>query len=366
MRKTMVWGVIGCVALSCENRREQKVEPAPKSTATEPAPPAAPTPPPAPRKTGREVAEIYRQCMLPWSAHDTAKLAAWWTDQIVIEAVDSGNPPATGPRDEVIARAIGPMWSAFPDIKDEPRLIVVGDHGFASIDELAGTNTGELHGNAPTNKQALFYISHLFKIDDQAKIKETRAYGDVGTVMSQLGLAPPRPSIELGWKDVKVAVTEDSPVERLNLQAYDQMVAAFNAHDVPGFLALWTDDAVEKDYGSQRVATGKKTLEKGVKDFFAAFPDIQITASERFAGGDWVVSNAVLTGTNTGDIPAMKLKKTNKAVTLSYMELLRFEASKVKELHRFYNGMAFLAQLGLPPPKAPATPAKAPKTPKTK
>jgi hypothetical protein len=97
---------------------------------------------------------------------------------------------------------------------------------------------------------------------------------------------------------------------------------------------------------------------------FKAFPDSKIEQSAAWAAGDYVISAGRWSGTNTGDMPSMKLKKTGKPVNVEYYMVTKFAGGKVKANWLFTNGLAFAGQLGvLPQPKAaPAKPgAKDPK-----
>ena len=73
-----------------------------------------------------------------------------------------------------------------------------------------------------------------------------------------------------------------------------------------------------------------------------------------WGAGDYVVATGTWSGTNTGDMPGTKMKKTGKSVALQFVEVDRFAAGKTKNIWIFTNGAAAAAQLGmLPPPGAP-------------
>jgi len=353
MRGTMVLGLLGSIGLvlaGCQKKADEpQPEPSPKAAARETPP--APTPPPAPApKSGTELAEAYKKCMAAWDAKDENTVASCWAENASAEVVDFGQPAVTG-RKEIIDKLNRPNWTAFPDGKDEPILIAVSGHQLAAFDRITGTNKGELHGMAATGKKVTFHVAHLIDVDDQGEFEHSRGYGDMGNVLAQLGHSPKpaRAALDPGWNETKVVIAGDTPDERSNADAAARLREAFNAHDIAAMVAVCTDDVAEKDYGSQEAAKGKKAMEQGLKAFFTAFPDIKIAVDKQFAAGDWVIENGTLTGTNSGDMPAMKMKKTGKSVAIGYLEFMRFQGGKLAEVHRFYNGMAFAQQLGMIP-----------------
>jgi predicted ester cyclase len=378
MQRTIVLGITGLLALvGCEKKREPTPAPTPKVTDQGMMPqtaPAAPlvTPKVTPTKSGSEIAEDYRKCLAAWSNKDGDAYQACWAPTATIEAVDLGNPPLTGSPKEIVDKMMRPSWTAFPDSVDEARLILVNGRKIATIERISGTNKGELKGMPATGKKATFYVAHIGEVDDQGRIVQLRGYGDMGVVMSQLGHGPKmaRPLIEASWPDSDGAVASDTATERDNEATAERMRQAFNAHDVAGALALTTDTIIAKSHGTQEESTGQKALEKSLRQFFAAFPDARVDVNEHWAAGEWVVESGTLHATNLGDMPAMKLKKTGKPVTINYLELIRFDKGKVAEVHRFFNGMAMAQQLGMMPApdtqtKAPDTQTKAPDTQKT-
>jgi SnoaL-like polyketide cyclase len=95
---------------------------------------------------------------------------------------------------------------------------------------------------------------------------------------------------------------------------------------------------------------------------FKAFPDVKLDVKSVWAAGDYVFAAGSWSGTNTGDMPGGKLKKTGKAVSVQFIEIDKFSAGRTKNIWIFSNGAAVAAQLGLMNPKpAEAKGAKAAK-----
>lgn len=92
--------------------------------------------------------------------------------------------------------------SAFPDLKATIRNSFVADDNVVIEVEWEGTNTGPLEGPfgtiSPTRKRGSVQAVLVFKLKD-GKIRESRHYFDLLTVLEQLGVtpmltAPQRPS----------------------------------------------------------------------------------------------------------------------------------------------------------------------------
>jgi ketosteroid isomerase-like protein len=189
---------------------------------------------------------------------------------------------------------------------------------------------------------------------------------DGGTFMSQLGQspAPARKVLEQGWAEKPSLVSSGSDAEKANVAALGAWTAALNKHDAATLATLGTDDIVFSDQASPADKVGKKEVQKSHEEMFKAFPDMKVDQTAAWAAGDYVVSAGKFSGTNTGDMPSMKLKKTGKPVNVEYYMVTKLAGGKVKNIWLFSNGTAFAGQLGiLPPPKAaPAKPgAKDPK-----
>ena len=71
------------------------------------------------------------------------------------------------------------------------------------------------------------------------------------------------------------------------------------------------------------------------------------------AAGDYVIAVEEFEGTNDGDLPAMKLKKTAKGVALPVLVVHKIEAGKIKAVWVFYQRLGLAELLGVLPP-APA------------
>lgn len=333
--------------------------PAPMTPAEAPKPAA---PPPA---TAEERTKFFKDCWTQFNAKDWAKFQGCYAENATSEQVDSGTPPLTG-RANIVDRDVKVLATAFPDLTGESQLSLVSGSDVLSVVLLKGTHKGPLPGPqgeiAPTNKRiGYLMLQHLTLTPDGRQIAKERFIYDGGTFMSQLGVSPTpaRKALEQGWAEKPALVSGGSEAEKANLAALAAWTGAMNKKDIPALMALMTDDVVFSDLTSPADKVGKKEVQKSHEEMNKAFPDAKADQSAAWAAGDFVVSAGRWSGTNTGDMPSMKLKKTGKAVNVEYYMVTKFAGGKVKANWLFTNGLAFASQLGvLPQPKgAPAKPA---------
>jgi hypothetical protein len=180
-------------------------------------------------------------------------------------------------------------------------------------------------------------------------------------MLGQLGVnpAPHRKVIEVSAAEKPVVFANNGEVEAANLAFAPKGIEAFNQHDLNAVLASWADDGVYSNQSSPADTVGKAAMKKSYGEFFKGLPDVKLDVTKSWAAGDYLVMEGTLTGTNTGDMPSMKLKKTGKKVSLRYLEIAKVQNGKLKNSWVFTNGMAFATQLGLVPPPS----AKDPKAP---
>ena len=341
----------------CAEQEPAVVPLAPPPAAAAPAPVAEAKkeePKPVPL-TAEQKVKIYQEGWAAFNAKDFAKFQATWAEGATSEMLDMG-PPLVGPAAITETGAKG-FSAGFPDANGEIELTLVNGNNVLGVVLLRGTNTGTSvtpMGPVPaTGKKVGFLAAHSIALNDAGKaVKEVMAY-DGGTVAGQLGLMPMphRKALEAGWAEKPIVVASGSEVEKANLAAFTKGVEAFNKHDAAGTLSAAADDIVFSKQSAPADLTGKKEVQKGLEESFKAFPDVKLEVNSSWSAGDYVVSTGTWSGTNTGDMPAMKMKKTGKAVSVHFVEIDKFVGGKTKNIWLFTNGVAAAAQLGLLPPK---------------
>jgi ketosteroid isomerase-like protein len=342
--------VVALLSGACTNQEEMPAQEPP------PAPAPVAEPPPAPKKlSAEEMLRRFDECMAAFDAKDFAKVESCYAADATAEIADSGEPPAKGPA------ASAAMFKVFADAfnpKHERQLTLIKDNMLATVFAIDGKHTGEFKGIAPTNKEFSINVFVLVEYDADGKWKSDFAVFDMATLMGHLGQRK-MPFRKTAWRSETkpVVVASGSSMEATNLDLVKRGMDAWYKGDVEALMALTADDFEAADMTMPENVKGKKNLEKQMQEMKKAFTDCK---EERqiafFAAGDYVVDVHTSSMKNTGDIPSMKLKKTDKTIVLTGTDLFEVKDGKFQKGYFFANGMAFAMQMGLIPPPKQATP----------
>src|SRR5688500_17246712 len=79
---------------------------------------------------------------------------------------------------------------------------------------------------------------------------------------------------------------------------------AFNSHDSKAFAALYASDCVVADPQYPQPLSGRSAVEKDIRDFFTAFPGIDIALRGVITHGDTFVAEWTARGTHNGPLSA--------------------------------------------------------------
>jgi steroid delta-isomerase-like uncharacterized protein len=85
-------------------------------------------------------------------------------------------------------------------------------------------------------------------------------------------------------------------VERID----DQGMAAWDGHDVDGFIDLFADDFVWTDLTLPEPMRTREQARQYMQGWFMAFPDMRVQQTNRVVSDDAVAAEIEFTGTNTG------------------------------------------------------------------
>src|SRR5438034_9048441 len=115
------------------------------------------------------------------------------------------------------------------------------------------------------------------------------------------------------------------------------------------------DEIVTADYVEHQTAPGTPATRDGLKqmmtNFRQAFPDLHVTLDDTIAEGDKVVMRTTMHGTQKGEF--MGIAPTNKEVTISGIDIVRFQGGKAVEHWGNQDDLGMMQQLGA----VPAAPA---------
>jgi len=348
------------LTLAACKKEEAPPPPAPKPEAKKEEPKPEPPKPLAAAERG----QWYLDCWSKFNSKAWDDFKKCFAADAETDDVDSGMPPAKG-IDAVMERAKFHA-QGFPDVMGEAQLVLVSGNTIMGAWLVKGTNSEKMMGMdgkemAPTGKKVGFLLGHVVQTseDGRSVVKEW-GFVDMGSMSGQLGLnpAPHRPAMEKGADAPTVVVAADDQKEKDNLALVAKETEAYNKHDAKALAEMYTDDLVWTEAAMPDM--DKKAMLKGLAGMWKGFSDMKITSEMSIAAGDFVGEVGTMAGTNDGDYPDMKLKKTGKTVSGRYMRIVKIEGGKIKQSWLFYNSMVWAVQLGLvPAPGAP--PAEAPK-----
>ncbi|MGQ0734823.1 MAG: ester cyclase, partial [Acidobacteriota bacterium] len=279
------------------------------------------------------------------------RFAPCYAENAVSEAIDA-NPAMVVGRSGIIRQA-QTMVAAWPDVRGDLRLVLAHGPHAVSIARWHGTHTGPLPGPdgkpvPATNKPFGFLMAHMVEFDADGRYAVRDAsYVDEGTLLAQVGIVnvPARPVMSATPGPPTVVVAKGDEAEARNVAVVRRSFDAFNKHDVKAIDAKYADAYVLHEVARPEDLS-RQAAAAAMAEVFKGFGDVRIMLADAFGAGDYVVVTGTLTGTNTGDLPSMGVKKSGRKVQVKFLDVFRLANGLIAEEWLFYNGAAFSAQLG--------------------
>ncbi|HJU44136.1 MAG TPA: ester cyclase, partial [Vicinamibacterales bacterium] len=287
-----------------------------------------------------------------WADKSYTTFQDCYTDNAVSESVDS-TPPTTQGRAAIIEREKN-FEKIYPDRRGELRLVLGSGTRLASVALFTATNEGPIptpdgKSMPATKKKVGLLLAHTVELDATgSRAIRDAVYLDEAAIMSQLGVSkgPARKPMTPTGSAPTVAVGRNTPTESSNIATYRAWIDTLNKHDVKAFEQTMADDFVLTEMGNPADMKKKEAIAT-LQGYLKAFPDLTANLTTVWAAGDYVVAEGAYSGTNTGDMPAMGLKKTGKKINLRFIDIVRFENGKARENWTFANFASFATQLGM-------------------
>ena len=131
-------------------------------------------------------------------------------------------------------------------------------------------------------------------------------------------------------------------------QAFERGTDTFNAHDIDGFAEVLAADAVFQAPGRMR-GEGKSACVEFYGSWQSAYPDAHVEVHDVHFIDDIAVEEGTFTGTHDGVLhtPTGDIPPTGRAVSLDYIQVLRFRDGKHASFHLMFDRLLMLEQLGL-------------------
>jgi len=138
-------------------------------------------------------------------------------------------------------------------------------------------------------------------------------------------------------------------------QVLEQAIDRWNACDLDGWAALYTDDVVYEAPGGARIEGLADLKEKYFDALLTAAPDRGSRDVMLFAEGEFVVEQARYTATHTGtwrspdgtEVPA-----TGRPLDFPFVGIFRVERGRISSIRIYYDQIEVFTQLGLMPAAA--------------
>ncbi len=131
----------------------------------------------------------------------------------------------------------------------------------------------------------------------------------------------------------------------------DRGMAAWDAHDVDGFTALFADDFVYIDDSVPTPMTSSEEIRDYMQAWYTAFPDMRARETNRVVGEDSVACELEFTGTNTGplEMGGQELPATGREVTGRGTYFAKAKDGRITEFHAHPDVAGMMVQLGMMP-----------------
>jgi len=142
----------------------------------------------------------------------------------------------------------------------------------------------------------------------------------------------------------------DMNIENIVKEGFDAM----NRHDLDGSVSLYAPDALHL-HPFPEPSRGKEAIKKENKEFFEAFPDLQLKISGIISSGDQAAVEFDMKGTNTGPLvtpDGNSLPATNRPLEIRGSAFFRANSEGlISEEHFYFDTASFMNQLGIKPPE---------------
>src|SRR5690348_13584868 len=138
-------------------------------------------------------------------------------------------------------------------------------------------------------------------------------------------------------------------------EAFERGTEAFNAHDIDAFAEVMADDVVFQAPGGMS-GQGKPACVAFFGGWLSAFPDGHVEVHNVNILDDIAVEEGTFSGTHNGVLhtPAGDIPSTGRAVSVEYIQVLRFRHGKHVSFNLMFDRLLMLEQLGLVPAPAAA------------
>jgi steroid delta-isomerase-like uncharacterized protein len=317
-----------------------------------------------------------------WAAKDIPGIVSYYTDEITWHPVPEER---TYRGKQEVGEFFTAFFGAIPDMDFVLTTKIARGNFISEEFRMRGTHRGRYFGIPPTNKPVELYGMSMARWRG-ARLHADEFIFDRVVLMEQLGtlprlaiprspvgrslvralarLAGSRPGVERqssihltsGREPREVldiaTVIEDSepltPVEADNQAVADALVAAVNARDLDGLLALCAPRVVWCDMPRGREWRGASQVRALFGELLTAFPDLRLDPIHRIVRGSTVATQWAMRGTQHGDF--LGIPATGRPVDLPGMCMMTVSDGLLYRANFYVDSGMLLRQVGLLPP----------------
>lgn len=128
----------------------------------------------------------------------------------------------------------------------------------------------------------------------------------------------------------------------------ERFLAAANAHDIDGMIALWEPGAVEHFPTFEQSFRVPDEFAAHARSVFDAFPDVQWDILSITQDAERVVVHSTMHGTHLG--PYQGITATGKPFAVDTIDFLQISNGRIVHNDVLFDGLTVLRQLGVLPP----------------
>ena len=131
----------------------------------------------------------------------------------------------------------------------------------------------------------------------------------------------------------------------------EDMVEAFNAHDLDRIASWYAEDALHYQPNRTEPLRGRDAIREDYRNAtWVPFPDFHFELERAFGRRDWLCVQGTLTGTHEGpidDSDGETIPATGRSIHVPICLVVRIEDGKAAEVYEYNDHLSFMAQLGL-------------------
>ena len=150
----------------------------------------------------------------------------------------------------------------------------------------------------------------------------------------------------LGSAMFLVAATGATAQPRASGEELARMVLeAWNSQDLNIVDEVFADDGFYEDLFAGTKREGREAIKAGFAETHDAVPDFKAELTRIFSSGSMIACEWVMSGTQAGDYPG--LPATGKSFSVRGASIAQVRGGKIVRWTDYYDGFAFLQQLGV-------------------